>query len=130
MFSHDWNSPWDHSGLRETACSPSPPSAPSFNSLFQTNFPSCQDGWQITVVPMKSGVVVLSVNQPLFLAGADIQLAIVGDRLISLDVRRIVVGAGRSSGTDCGLRLGPARSPSLARSATRTGRPPPSSGAG
>ena len=46
-------------------------------------------------------VVLPSVNQPLFLAGADIQLAIVGDRLISVDVRRIVLDSAQAL-SDCG----------------------------
>ena len=54
-----------------------------------------------------SGVVPTSANQPLFSTGADIQLAIVGDRLISLDVRRIVLGAQLASSS--GERLRAAR---------------------
>ena len=76
---------------------------PSFNSLFQTNFPLVGMAGK----SLWSGVVLTSANQPLLSTGADIQLAIVGDRLISLDVRRIVLGAQLASSS--GERLRAAR---------------------
>ena len=70
--------------------------------LFQTTSPSWS-GWLRAnhCCPNDACCCSLRYNVSLPYAGADIQLAIVGDRLISVDVRRIVLDSAQAL-SDCG----------------------------